>query len=617
MGQQKDKTVMLPTFAPGPPFEICSMGIKSGDRLIPSTTYVPLDPDLYKKASGSDADRALLQKKLEHIGYLFLENTRLQPAGTVIGEHVYTLSLAPQETVVLTQKSWTKRTQSFEEVVALEQEHSIERASAQSLELSETMGQEMERSKTFSLNFNVSGSYGPPKAGVNANLGINYGTTEAEKKTREQTSKHSQQLTEKAASRSRSEHKTTFKVETESGFESSSKRTIRNLNTCHSLMLNYYKVFQRFSITEERYDVRLCWSACVQNPGRFLDEIKDQSTLEKELAKIDSWIPGDFRPKPTNIEVRGTWVFYETPSGGVLTYTDDINCQVPIPQNFQLYSLSHEEQNQTTADCGVRAPTPAHPQPPQGTPSTPQLDVYWNVWVKGRVAGNNSLEVRSIAICAPTAESLDKWAKDLEARREAERQRIRDEWKKKTDRADDIEKNGKYDPLTELMRRVIIDELGNEQYDECRKVTRWHEVFDWEGTSYRLYPSWWGRWQDKKPSATVDFLNASWARLYIPIVPGRELDALELILGTTLNSKLNGKSIADDIASLRASSFKDGPAVLGQWLDIMPTDGTYVEPVLGKCEGCDDVLKEDIRIHQGQKNQPVPAPSPPAHDGDQ
>jgi hypothetical protein len=53
----------------------------------------------------------LLELARSEVGLLFLDRTRLRPAGFVVGEHLHTLGLAPAEEVVLEQRSFYQREQ--------------------------------------------------------------------------------------------------------------------------------------------------------------------------------------------------------------------------------------------------------------------------------------------------------------------------------------------------------------------------------------------------------------------------------------------------------------------------------------------------------------------------
>lgn len=602
-----------PTFSPVPDFNVCQIGVIPADRLVPHTTYIRLAPSSYRMsgATPSATESAAVDEKLDHLGYMFLEQTRLRPAGTVIGEHVYTLSLAPQETVILTQKSWTKRKQSIEELSAYEIEHSFERSSALSNELAENLEHQIENSSKFSLNASVSGSYGFAGFGVQASLGTSYDTASSEKDSRANAVKQSQQRTEKATSKARSEHKTTFKLESETGSESGSRRTVRNLNTCHSLMLNYYKILQRFHIIEERIDVRLCWAPCVKTPGQeVFNRLKaDLQKAANALAETEDpdWAPKGYPQKPDIRFIDTEQIKIKTvpPMGappGALGY-DTTGVKLIIPQDYEFLAAEGKFATKTSGISGVAADGP-----PVGTAGPSQQTIMITTWG----TDGSTATVYATAKCSPTAASMAKWRNDVQAPREQEIKRRRDQYDAAKQALDNAASGTTaiYDPLTELMRRILQAEIIADLRDTCHEVVEWHEIFDWEGMSYRLYPPWWDD-ANKTAYERVTFLNASWAQLYIPVTRGCEEVALKLLLGP-LSKFVDAKGLHAEITKFRNTNFPDGTVIeMGRWFDTMPTDGTYVEPILGKCDGCDEILKEDIKINQDRYKNSPPSPVPP------
>lgn len=599
-----------PTFTPVPAFDVCQIGTEPADRIIPHTTYIRLASTKYRLTPEptSDSDKVALNDKMSHLGYLFLQQTRLRPSGSVIGEPVFTLSLAPQETVVLTQKSWTKRKQSLEELAAYEIEHSFERSSTLSSELSENLEHELENSSKFSLNASVSGSYGFAGFGIQASLGTSYDTSTAEKSSQAHAVKQSQQRTEKASSKARSEHKTTFKVESETGSESGSRRTLRNLNTAHSLMLNYYKVFQRYQVIEERTDVRLCWAPCVKAPGQeILNRLKnDLNKAASALSETEDpdWVPKGYppRPEPELITTKNETMTLKGPMAGS-----------PVVATVSYSFMISTEYEYASADVrvvissGVLLAKPIAGGPAPGT----QGPLPQTITVVAQGIDPASVTVYVIITCNPTAARLARWRNDVQGPREQEIKRRRDEYDTAKKILDDAIKGDTvvaFDPLTELMRRILQTEIGKDLRDECHEVVQWHEIFDWEGMSYRLYPAWWDD-GNKTVSERVNFLNASWAQLYIPVTRGCEEVATQLLLGP-LAKYADAKQLYEEITMFRAANFADGAVIeMGRWFELMPTDGTYVEPVLGKCDGCDEILREEIKNHL-EKSKPTPLPEP-------
>ena len=202
------------------------------------------------------------------IGWLFLDRTRIRPNGYAVGEHVHTMSLAPGEELVMEQKAFTKRQATYEEQNEQERQFDIELSSTFSTELQEGLDEQ--------TNQNSTGAQGlAGMTGIDAKVNLfdiasfeKFKVTDASNETKRRSVKDSQTTTAKLSSKYRGLHKITFKVTTETGFESSAKRTIRNPNKYTPLQLHYFKMLQKLELSQERYGARLCWTPCLQHPGR-------------------------------------------------------------------------------------------------------------------------------------------------------------------------------------------------------------------------------------------------------------------------------------------------------------------------------------------------------------
>ncbi len=166
------------------------------------------------------------------------------------------------------QKAFTKRQATYEEQNEQERQFDIELSSTFSTELQEGLDQQ--------TNQNSTGAQGlAGMTGIDAKVKLfdvasfeKFKVTDASNETKRRSVKDSQTTTAKLSSKYRGLHKITFKVTTETGFESSAKRTIRNPNKYTPLQLHYFKMLQKLELSQERYGARLCWTPCLQDPGR-------------------------------------------------------------------------------------------------------------------------------------------------------------------------------------------------------------------------------------------------------------------------------------------------------------------------------------------------------------
>lgn len=547
------------------------------------------------------------------LGVLYLDQTRLTPLDTVIGEHIYTLSLAPQETVVLTQKSWTKQKMSLEDALTNENESNLENSSTFSSDLSENLQHSTQETDSKSATATISGGYGP----VNGSVSGTMSSTSGVQDTRGTSTRVAQQGTSRAATKARMEHKTTFTVASESFSSSGSKKTIRNMNTAHSMMIKYYKIFQKYEVNVERVGRRLCWSPFIRKPSLGLSNraVARKAEIERYLdpANFDLKIEG----LPGSKTVESLPVKAEN---GVWGFSDDLKTTIKVDDGFQLVELKVVYVS-TPTDSWAGHPR-EHVNPLNG--ATGVFDVYWHVgmsdWFylnnkyKGRIPNStDTLWIKTVATIAPNSQMQSDYQERLNKARAAELEKRTKEVAERA--AKDDEETVYFDPSTELMRRLITSFLNPDEYNDAHEVARWHEIFEWENLSYTLYPSWWDRDEDSGLSKETNFLTASWAKLFVPIRPGFEVEALRAIQKST-EERVDYKKVMHRIGAKADATDDYTPEVLGTFIEYMPTDGTYAEPVIGLNLACDRYLLKDINLSQKERAAQLKALNSPTQNTD-
>lgn len=91
-------------------------------------------------------------------GVILLERTRFTPSKFTLGEHLYSLSLAPGEEVTLEQKTYSERAVTYEDATDTDEEINTELNSSYTTEISEALNRVM--SDTKNRGFNVGGTVG-------------------------------------------------------------------------------------------------------------------------------------------------------------------------------------------------------------------------------------------------------------------------------------------------------------------------------------------------------------------------------------------------------------------------------------------------------------------------
>lgn len=531
-------------------------------------------------------------------GFLFSDQTRIKPNGLSVGEHVYTLSLAPQETVTLVQKSYTKS--SFKNTVTdqMSLDTETESSSSNSTDLNTRVQEEIHRSETLSVGANANVQFGSGSTGPSGGGGgsVNKNWSDASSEVEDVTTTRASSIVRKAAQKARAEHKTEFSIENTSYSSSSTKKVVKNMNVGHTLMLNYFKVFQNFKVQVLRCDMQLCWSIFIKDPGKSVR--KSNQSVEDEFADYLDFnkitIPGFENPPSEKVVVSNKVMLR-----AVGWINEDADSSLVVPPGYELVSYSG-----ISSSGRIEAPWDKNRrQPPQG--STGTVIIPWHIHLdQGQ---GDYVEFYTEATVRPLSQTLMAWYQQLYAAKEAELERRKVEVQSKYKSSSF--QSYKYDEKTELMRRVLEDnDIKYTNIDDGAEVSEWHRIFDWNAMSYQLFPPWWNRETVGIQSYLTDFLNASWARVFVPINKGKEKDALDLLNKFLVKLSPNGTDlIVANVKNAQDFFAQQGPQVLSDFSEQMPTDGTYCEPLLGGQVACDNYLLKDIEAAQRGAPRPTPA----------
>jgi hypothetical protein len=577
--------------------------------------------------------------------YFFLDRTRVRPTGFRIGEHVYALSLTPGEEVTLEQKTFTKRQVTFEEQNEQDAQFEIELASTLSTELQEGFSRQKSITDTWGLNVSKTGTYSSPvisdvaygSFNTNHTFGYTKNITTADQETRNRSTKDSKTASAKVASKYRTAHKTTFKVATEMGFESTAKRIIRNPNAFTPVTLHYFKVLQRVEMTHERYGVQLGWMPFIKDPaGGFFEQIRTGKA--KILSDAEAGLPrkpeDPTAGKPTTSGGSSSpsekWFRSEiTPIGtgaadGSMSVDSTIDVGFDdgwewdgVVENIDPKVISGRPKEKVSAY--VKG-FPVVVQSVGGTGSA--LRVVVHVGAQEDAWNRRMIEVQLSARFLPkpvesplpsTEKEVEQAAaystalRDWEARCDELRAQARQE-------ADDWEATmlRNLNPVAEIVDQLIkkYEYFPAEVRDAAGEVDLWQKLFDWERASYVPYPGWWGEGALRDPTRDpADFINASWARLYLPVRVGVErlalrwmhrgatskldaatearFDGIEAELKQYRKEKFGGE--LEMMAPDTHGAYQEKYDTIATWTDLMPTDGTHVEVVQASSMAADPV----------------------------
>lgn len=575
------------------------------------------------------------------VGYVFLDRTRIRPVGFALGEHVFSLGLAPGEEVVLEQKAFTKRQVTFEEQTEQEKQFDVELTSTLSTEIQEGFDRQKSLSDTWGLNLSHTGQYATPQGlpwgSINAShtLGYTKNVTEASQETSRRSVKDSREASSKVSAKYRTQHKTSFKVVSEQGTESASKRTVKNPNRTSALTLHYFKILQRLQMRQERYGARLCWAPSIKDPGfAFVEKIRQgrAKIVDDALRSLPTPPKEPARPIPDNApppasesktfrsEVTSAtgWHF----DGGI---NNEYLVEIPIEQGFRwdegVVNIAVISDRSPVNKSVVGTPYTVHDD--TGSKLRVLVHIDTTPWMGGPPvnfqASANFTKVVTIAVAV--ADDA-KYADDIAAYRTLQK-----EWADKKDEAlakahqdgDAFEATllDGLNPVGEMISQIVARDFPAAYRDEAWEVDFWQRVFDWERASFVCYPSWWSaatpRHLELDPA---NFINASWAKLYLPVRAGMEVVALRWIYGKAIAGVLPPKTeaafanLVDDLQKfrgLRVGSPDEMPELttdcqeipekiycMAKWNELMPTDGTHIEVMQAITTAADPVTALEI-----------------------
>jgi hypothetical protein len=637
----------------------------SAKRLMQDQSLTMDSPSELQKSQNLDL---LLNLVKSEVGYLFLDRTRIRPNGFAVGEHIYALSLAPGEEVAIEQKTFSKKETTLEEQTEQETQLDLELSSTLSTEMQEAVERKMSTSETKGLE--AGGSLGGNVKGVDVHAELSYSDniTKANEIMSNRSVKNASTVTSRVAAKYRTQHKITFKVSTEERFEITSKRIIKNPNKYTPITLHYFKILRLFQMTQERYGVRLCWTPNIKDPGQYLAE--DIRKAKEELIRqaeetISQQLPA--KPlKPVKQQKPPKRVSSSELNANNWGATCDMSADyvvlIPIPAEYVWDGDIDDVRNSLVVDYSrdvtMRGPgynivgDPWTEGNPDGS-NTLKIKVHVGVGSKGeRIAaaiagaltvglvgplagaavpcGDIKIRANATFVPNPTVEDpeykkdLANWQNEMKEPQAKADDKRREAHEQVAKNIENLERDMiNANPISKILKAAINLFFAKQIRDEAWEVDLWHKIFDWESASYRLYPGW---WSDNPPrditKEDTHFINASFAKLFLPIKPGFELFALRWIFGKVIDTKLDQniestfKKIEEGLSAFRETNFghaqetnivrnktsrltecgdlNDKYICLGRWKELMPTDGTHIEVVQSMTKAYDQITKDMV-----------------------
>jgi hypothetical protein len=607
----------------------------TSDRFTYSQFFCPIDlsADGSKNTStvgGPSSQQLLGEQFSSNIGLLFLDRTRIVPDKPVLGEELISLSLAPGETVVLSQQSSSESTTSFEQQDEADADITQQYGSTLTTALEQGLSNQQQNSDRSQSG--ISGTVGVNYVvNVSASPSFSNTVSSADTATQQQSVKQTINASQQVTSSYRAQHKTTFTGTSQQTFQATNQRTITNPNKFTPIDLRYFKIYQEIKLSLERYGVRLAWAPVVQDPAQpVLKAAQAASSAVISNAVKAASLPGAPVPPTPPIDAPSAT------GGAVTTFSPGVNLgqgvradqsvtitnpdpkvyewdgqaltlsavlgsapQIPPSSVTQVLSAFADASGNVQAVIHAGYPTTV------GQPSTLVVTVTAN-FVAIPTAADISYQ-QALAQYQQQLSTYNAQVASLQAAAAAAAQQS-------AQAAYDAVITGA-DPLNTCITQVISSDIPAADYSSPAEIDVWRSIFDWSAATVQLYPAWWSTSPVNDPDyPATSFINASWARLYLPVRPGMEALALTAaadISGQPLDSK-QVATVLQDLTTYRTQNFGDPdeiptqpnpdgtcPAVthkflcLASWAELLPTDGTHLE-VLQAATAADDDLSDQI-----------------------
>jgi hypothetical protein len=250
------------------------------------------------------AKALLAHLEIEPIGFLHLERLTFAPDGIERGELVYSVPLAPGEEVNIAHKEWSHTSEEFQKIVTDSFEDFSEEGVAEKSELSQSANSQTQHANSIGTGVTASGEYGP----VSVSSSLSVSVADSAQATQQSSRNQSIAVTRTASSRSKKEHKTSFKVASAAGTEDQAVRKIRNPYPDKSTRVDYYQLIRKWEVNVFRYGIRLTYDITVPEPGsdvisRIVEIESLKAAMEEGFAAPNATLPwARFDLKPGDVK---------------------------------------------------------------------------------------------------------------------------------------------------------------------------------------------------------------------------------------------------------------------------------------------------------------------------
>ncbi len=279
--------------------EVRSASVRSAQKT--QTTTAELGEKLRQLNAAVVATKSLgYNAAMQPLGMLNLERIEMVPAGIERGELVATIPLAPGEATAVTHKEWSVTSQEFTTIVTDSLESTSETGVTDNTDLSQSTTSQNQHSTQFNITGTVRGGIpiisGSSSAGVSAQDAGSQSATDS--------IKHASAVTQKAAARSRQEHKTTISTTTVTGTSETSTRVLKN-DGADPIRIDYFSLMRKWRVRLYRYGLRLTYDLVIPEPGAAMRRAYMQLDALRQMQVPFTFDTKFWQISPTLVDFTG------------------------------------------------------------------------------------------------------------------------------------------------------------------------------------------------------------------------------------------------------------------------------------------------------------------------
>jgi len=523
-----------------------------------------------------------LSYELEQLGMFFTEATCFRPEGLAYSPCGKEYTLLPGESIseVFSSEEELSSSTNQSETAVSNQSQSSEQTG------SETLSNSYERQvkRTIDLKYSVEGSASGKFFGLlnvsmdtNASANFNHVLTQTSKSSREQKRSFINEIVNSLkTTRSRS-------VETSSRTLEKSKRE-RNIsnNTDKPIHFIERQPYCVNSVIHKRVNAQLAWCGCIDDPARDICDVDDlETTHSADIGKIrEKWAvaaaPAEFGTRPGN-ETRFTEIFSTSGNGfpfglGKVKFDEQLQASVPGGYSYignsadiEIVSSSSAVQSQDVTS-----------QPAGGSTGTASFAV--------KIMVDNRPLHREKVSCRIRYEVASAAAAEWDSRVDLWRQEQADAEIEAFLAAKEAELNEftfaeRFSAA--IQKRIFEDYFGLIEIEDCCDLIRHiQSIFDFSNLCYKFLPPWNALGTGCESSNPVELPRAACVNFYVPVFPGKEYDALAVLLG--INVIPNNPSVVSQISgyinqiiNLRNTLFNSEFDPSAGWNEIVDAPNKY------------------------------------------